>query len=147
VPERQSYILRVRELAKACCGAWLKTEWLSEPAMSTVVIVKIYADLDPIERYERFHNPLDADLATAGLGVVTGGGTLEDIETGRVVYSDLHVRIDSNLDAGLAIIRRTLSRCGVPPAELCIEGEATAIGLTSQRRWRRVPHEQKLAQR
>jgi len=26
VPERQSYILRVRDLAKACCAAWLKTE-------------------------------------------------------------------------------------------------------------------------
>ena len=26
VTERQGYILRVRELAKACCGAWLKTE-------------------------------------------------------------------------------------------------------------------------
>ena len=25
VTERQSYILRVRELAKACCGAWLET--------------------------------------------------------------------------------------------------------------------------
>ena len=26
VTERQSYILRVRELAKACCGAWLNTD-------------------------------------------------------------------------------------------------------------------------
>ncbi len=26
VTERQSYILRVRELAKACCGAWLQTD-------------------------------------------------------------------------------------------------------------------------
>jgi glycyl-tRNA synthetase alpha chain len=26
VTERQSYILRVRELAKACGDAWLKTE-------------------------------------------------------------------------------------------------------------------------
>ncbi|MES0383086.1 MAG: glycine--tRNA ligase subunit alpha [Hyphomicrobium sp.] len=26
VTERQSYILRVREMAKACCAAWLKTE-------------------------------------------------------------------------------------------------------------------------
>jgi glycyl-tRNA synthetase alpha chain len=26
VTERQSYILRVRELAKKCCGAWLRTE-------------------------------------------------------------------------------------------------------------------------
>jgi glycyl-tRNA synthetase alpha chain len=25
VTERQGYILRVRELAKACCGAWLQT--------------------------------------------------------------------------------------------------------------------------
>ena len=26
VTERQAYILRVRDLAKACCAAWLKTE-------------------------------------------------------------------------------------------------------------------------
>ena len=26
VIERQAYILRVRDLAKACCAAWLKTE-------------------------------------------------------------------------------------------------------------------------
>ena len=26
VTERQSYILRVREFAKACCGAWLATD-------------------------------------------------------------------------------------------------------------------------
>jgi glycyl-tRNA synthetase alpha chain len=26
VTERQSYILRVRELAKACCAAWLLTD-------------------------------------------------------------------------------------------------------------------------
>jgi glycyl-tRNA synthetase alpha chain len=26
VPERQAYILRVRDLTKACCAAWLKTE-------------------------------------------------------------------------------------------------------------------------
>ena len=26
VTERQSYILRVRELAKACCAAWMQTE-------------------------------------------------------------------------------------------------------------------------
>jgi glycyl-tRNA synthetase alpha chain len=26
VTERQSYILRVRDLAKACCAAWLQTE-------------------------------------------------------------------------------------------------------------------------
>jgi glycyl-tRNA synthetase alpha chain len=26
VPERQAYILRVRDLTKACCAAWLNTE-------------------------------------------------------------------------------------------------------------------------
>jgi glycyl-tRNA synthetase alpha chain len=26
VTERQAYILRVRDLTKACCAAWLKTE-------------------------------------------------------------------------------------------------------------------------
>ncbi|HZV19982.1 MAG TPA: glycine--tRNA ligase subunit alpha [Hyphomicrobiales bacterium] len=32
VAERQSYILRVRELARACCAAWLKTEAGGLPA-------------------------------------------------------------------------------------------------------------------
>jgi hypothetical protein len=97
--------------------------------MSTVVIVKIYADLDPIERFERFHKPLDFDLAAAGLGEVTGGGTLEDIESGRVLYSDLHIRIDGDLVAALGVIRGTLIRCGVSPAELCVDGTGIAIGL------------------
>jgi glycyl-tRNA synthetase alpha chain len=34
VAERQSYILRVRELAKACCEAWLATQ--QKPALSVV---------------------------------------------------------------------------------------------------------------
>jgi len=34
VAERQSYILRVRELAKACCEAWLATQ--KKPALSVV---------------------------------------------------------------------------------------------------------------
>jgi hypothetical protein len=99
--------------------------------MSKTVIVKIYADLDPMERYERFHKPLDADLRTAALGEVTGGGTLEDIDTGEVIYSDLHVRIDSDLDAALGVIRDALVRCGVPPAELCVEGSNVVISLTT----------------
>ncbi len=32
VTERQAYILRVRDLAKACCAAWLKTEGGGAPA-------------------------------------------------------------------------------------------------------------------
>jgi len=32
VTERQSYILRVRELAKACGAAWLRTEGGGAPA-------------------------------------------------------------------------------------------------------------------
>ena len=34
VTERQSYILRVRDLAKACCEAWLVTQ--KKPALSAV---------------------------------------------------------------------------------------------------------------
>jgi hypothetical protein len=97
--------------------------------LSTTVIVKIFADLDPLERYERFHKPLDLELVAAGLGEVTGGGTMEDIESGRVIYSDLHVRIDGDLDAALSMIRSTFKRCRVPPAELCIEGTDIVIGL------------------
>jgi phosphoribosylaminoimidazole (AIR) synthetase len=94
-----------------------------------MVTVKIFADLDPMDRYERYHLPLDAELAAHGLGEVTGGGTLEDIESGRVLYSDLHIRIDGDVDSALSLIRVTLTRCGVPPAELCVEGTSFAMGL------------------
>ncbi|HYD06183.1 MAG TPA: glycine--tRNA ligase subunit alpha, partial [Reyranella sp.] len=33
VTERQSYILRVRDLAKACCEAWMATQ-VAKPALS-----------------------------------------------------------------------------------------------------------------
>ena len=36
VTERQSYILRVRELAKACCEAWLVTQKEAAPGLSKV---------------------------------------------------------------------------------------------------------------
>ena len=36
VTERQSYILRVRELAKACCEAWLVTQKQAAPGPSKV---------------------------------------------------------------------------------------------------------------
>jgi glycyl-tRNA synthetase alpha chain len=36
VTERQSYILRVRDLAKACCESWLKTQ-VAKPAVSVSV--------------------------------------------------------------------------------------------------------------
>ena len=36
VTERQSYILRVRDLAKACCEAWLVTQKEVAPGLSKV---------------------------------------------------------------------------------------------------------------
>jgi glycyl-tRNA synthetase alpha chain len=33
VTERQSYILRVRDLARACCESWLATQ-MAKPAVS-----------------------------------------------------------------------------------------------------------------
>jgi hypothetical protein len=98
--------------------------------MTAVVIVKIYADLDPLDRYERYHKPLDAALAARGLGEVTGGGTMMDLDSGDALYSDLHVRVDGDLDLALGAIRTALVRCGIPAgSDLCVDGANITIGV------------------
>jgi hypothetical protein len=77
--------------------------------------VKFFCDLDPVERYDRFHRPLDRALVEARLGEVTGGGTAEDIETGRVLYSDMHVWLTGDIELALSVIRMALVEAGAPP--------------------------------
>lgn len=94
------------------------------------VICKFFLDLDPMERRQRYHQPLDAALTAAGLGEVTGGGTLYDLDNDEVIYSDVQVLVTGDVDQALGVIRATLVTCGAPQdTELLVESTDTTIRL------------------
>jgi hypothetical protein len=76
------------------------------------VYVEIPEALDPFSRGEYYEDPLSDALEAAGLGEVTGGGTAFSDDRG---ISSVGIDVDlTEWDRGLALVRETLERCGVP---------------------------------
>lgn len=74
--------------------------------------VRIPGNIQPIERGERFEDPLQAALVAANLGEVTGGGS--QMGEGKTVeFCGLDVEV-TDRNKGLQIIRAVLRRLGAP---------------------------------
>ena len=93
---------------------------LSSAAMSesTFLFVKIPGSYSPMERGERFEDPLDDALREAEAGEVTGGGT----SLGGDPFSGVDVEA-TDLEQALEIIRRVLIERGAPAGTVIEEGE------------------------
>ena len=74
--------------------------------------VRIPGNIQPIERGERFEDPLQAALDKEKLGEVTGGGS--QMGEGKTVeFSGLDVEVTDH-DKGLQIIREVMRRLNAP---------------------------------
>ena len=81
------------------------------------VYVKMPVDLDPMDRDERFAEPLQEALERENLGAVTGGGSMEPPpdELGEEhVFSGIDVNI-FHAGKGLVLLRNELIRLNAPP--------------------------------
>jgi len=76
------------------------------------VVARINEYIQPIDRGDRYEDPLNDALEEKGLGEVTGGGT-EMSSEGRIEGVDLDIEL-ANLDEALSLTRRTLVELGVP---------------------------------
>lgn len=76
------------------------------------VVVRINEYIQPIDRGDRYEDPLNDALEDKGFGQVTGGGTQLGGE-GRIEGVDLDIEL-ANLDEALSLTRRTLVELGVP---------------------------------
>lgn len=74
--------------------------------------VRIPGDIQPEERAERFEDPLEAALADAGLGSVTGGGSQLGEGT-SIEYCGIDVVV-SDRNLALALIRQVMQNVGCP---------------------------------
>ena len=79
---------------------------------SHLVIARLYEHLEPIDRGERYEDPLDAVLEAAGLGRVTGGGSQLN-ESGGIEFVDLEIEL-ANLDEALTTTVGALEAAGAP---------------------------------
>ena len=75
--------------------------------------VLIPGDIRPVERGNRFEDPLQESLRASGLGEVTGGGSQMG-EGDTVEYCGIDV-IVYDLDRGIQHLKEELSRLGAPP--------------------------------
>ena len=81
--------------------------------------VRIPGNIQPIERAERFEDPLQAALENEELGEVTGGGS--QMGEGKTVeFCGLDVEV-TDRDRGLQVIRAVMRRLAAPPGTVIEE--------------------------
>lgn len=107
----------------------------SEPLF---VYVRIPAPIMPLERGERFEDPLDAALRKADLGEVTGGGTglSEPDAQGRhgIEYCGIDVDLYDPVK-GIPFLRAELARLAVPRGtvlEYELEGQSHQLPVYAE---------------
>jgi hypothetical protein len=93
------------------------TEQENADSAAVFVFVKIPESLMPIDRGDKYEDPLDEALKKAGLGEVTGGGSqLGDPNpdgTPRIEWIGIDVDL-IDLPKGLPFLKAELSRLGAP---------------------------------
>ena len=99
------------------------------------VFVKIHEAIMPIDRGEKYEDPLDESLKKAGFGEVTGGGSQlsEPDKDGARHIEWVGIDIDlTNFSNGLPLIKSELKRLGAPAnttIEYEINGQKISEGL------------------
>jgi hypothetical protein len=77
-----------------------------------LVIARLYEYIEPIDRGNRYEDPLQAALEAAQAGAVTGGGSQLN-ESGGIEFVDVEIEL-ANLDAALDLVANTLEGAGAP---------------------------------
>jgi hypothetical protein len=82
-------------------------------AVGDMVIARLNARAQPLDRGEVFEDPLSDILEAAGTGQVTGGDTQLG-EEGEIAFCDLEIMVPEATDAVLGAIRDALEGLGAP---------------------------------
>ena len=84
-----------------------------------VVLARVYEHIEPIDRGDRYEDPLQAVLEPAGIGRVTGGGSQLN-ELGGIAFADVEIEL-ANLDDALRVVVEALEKAGAPQGSELID--------------------------
>jgi len=86
------------------------------------VLARVYEHIGPIDRGDRYEDPLSEVLEAAEIGRVTGGGSQLN-EEGRIEFADIEIEL-LDLDGALQTAVTALERAGAPRgSEIHLDGE------------------------
>ncbi len=90
-----------------------------------LVLARLYEHLEPIDRGNRYEDPLQARLEESKLGQVTGGGTQLN-EDGGIAYADVEIEL-ANLDDAVQAVAEALESAGAPEGSELIHAEDSKV--------------------
>ena len=90
-----------------------------------LVLARLYEHLEPIDRGNRYEDPLQARLEESKLGQVTGGGTQLN-EDGGIAYADVEIEL-ANLDGAVQAVAEALEAAGAPQGSELIHAEDAKV--------------------
>ena len=93
---------------------------------SHLVLARLYEYIEPIDRGDRYEDPLQDALDKAGAGRVTGGGSQLD-ELGGITFVDLEIEL-ANLDGAPQVVVEALESAGAPQgSELLLASDESVL--------------------
>ena len=90
-----------------------------------LVLARVYEHIEPIDRGDRYEDPLQATLEKMGIGRVTGGGSQLD-ELGGITYADIEIEL-ANVDEALRIVAEALEAAGAPQGSELIQASDNRV--------------------
>lgn len=94
----------------------------------TLVVATLNARVMPIDRGERYEDPLDEQLGKRGLGHVSGGGTLQQ-QNGEIDVVDIELELHDAGPETLDLVVQVLETMGAPRgSKLAYDGGERAFG-------------------
>ncbi len=81
-------------------------------AFPHVVLARMHEHIEPIDRGERYEDPLQAALEQASLGRVTGGGS-QLSDSGVIEYVDVEIEL-ADLAGAVRVVVDALEQAGAP---------------------------------
>ena len=90
-----------------------------------LILARVYEHIEPLDRGDRYEDPLQATLEKMNVGRITGGGSQLD-ELGGIAYADIEIEL-ANVDEGARIVAETLEAAGAPQGSELIQASDSQV--------------------